>query len=247
MINPILAALEPVIDLRQTVPLRISLATLRQPYTPCHIRIVWDTMDSTGDKGPHGTTISCMSRPPDTTLAIKVDWTCAEELEDLCLDAAWSLGAGYLWRYSRGPRPALHWDEPGSGIKSAFGSAVYEIMGAPDALGDSSMQLAPRAWEEGYWEWEWNAAWPWSALSAKKQKNWRLEETGECLNPRTRKPYPASDHRAKRGADGRRDLPVPPFHDSKLYQHCRTFEESDDGGTVIYAAYDLTCLRAVTR
>lgn len=229
--NPITAELADDID--NDVVKTVSIAL---PCAPCRqiaMRITWDSFGPLSREARekaegelHGVSISGCGRRPDSTRLI--DLADEKEATPMCVEewlvqAAWALGAGYLYRW--------HWAARGmtDALRRDFGDPLYVTSfggeETPFARGERSDELAQLAANHGYWAWEFNSAYrKYDGHSAFQWSNWRKNDPSIEDN-------------------GGRSIPFPGWRDDKWLKIAKQFEESGDPGLTLRITYNLTTLR----
>lgn len=229
--NPLAAGLRE--DIAGGIVKTIRLAALRRPGTPLIVRIIWDEWVSMAhpelERQVPDTRVTGGGRRTDVGRRLDVPWEMPQDLEEWLAELAWSLGGGYLYRWSIPPRTGIDPMEPKHGYREWFAVPTYAFGGGDpdDVIDDSGADLIAEAAHGGYWQWECNAAFrKVEGHSAAMWPSWRKHDPG------------LSD-------DGSRRVPWPGWIDDKWLRLAKTFEYADaaDPTTVLQITYNLVTRR----
>lgn len=152
------------------VPIKsISFATPASPGSDVMACITYNAgtewAEPREDKDFPGVKVSGWSRMPDDYIKIAIDWDTPQEIEQMVSEIGWRLGAGYMYRWIKGPGEHAH----------CFGNQ-YTINGEALAKGDHSDLMKTIAKECGVYEWEINSSYLMSSGCNPYWAKWQAED-----------------------------------------------------------------------
>ena len=226
----------------------VTVCALRRPMTAVIVQIRWRR-----GTGPIGSTrivlatkVSTIgpSRLPDQVLRWNYPWGQVSELEELVVQTAWSLGAGYIHRFAKPPYSgALPYNAPGAGILPSFCGLdkCYEFphQGAASIGQMDNEDLMEEAARKGYWRWDFNVCFQMHKahpLERSQLESWRTEDPTIEVDGSRKGPFPGWQAREQIfGHSGEWWL-----------QTAKEFETDDE--TSLFIPYDLVrrCIRYET-